>query len=147
MRQDAQPEPTVWLRVRERAWLLIFERDLELLEVAYGLMMLGWGVQLLLPWDTFRTGLGYAVLAHLAPEWVWGALMFWIGVTKIGAYFLDHLRVRAAVTIGAVMMWTFLSVAFGLSNPAGTGIVVYPVLAFTSALIFWRLMRRRSGGY
>lgn len=102
----------------------------------------GWGLQLLMPWNTFGTGIGYRALAQLMPEWAWGALLVWVGLTKIGSYLVDHYRVRMAATLGATMIWTFLSVAFGVGNPYGTGVVVYPVLAFVSALIFWRLWTR-----
>ena len=61
----------------------------------------------------------------------------------LGAYLLDQRRIRMLASLGAVMIWTFLSVAFGIGNPYGTGIIVYPTLAFTSALIFWRLYTHR----
>lgn len=133
--------PMVSLRQKmlDRAWQLIVKREVDLLEVAYGVLMLGWGVQLILPWETFASAPGYRVLAQVMPEVAWGVLLIWVGVTKIGAYLLDQRRVRMMATIGAMMIWTFLSVAFGWANPYGTGIVVYPTLAFTSAVIFWRL--------
>lgn len=136
-------EPTMAQAMATRAWQLIVRRDIDLLEITYGLLMVGWGVQLLMPWETFITGAGYRVLALFAPEWVWGVFLIWVGVTKIGAYLLNHWRVRCIATLGACMIWTFFSVTFGLGNPYGTGIVVYPVLAFTSALIFWRLYTHR----
>lgn len=130
-------------RIADRAWHLIVRRDIDLLEITFGLLMLGWGVQLLMPWDTFRTSVSYQALGHIMPEWAWGGLLAWVGATKIGAYLLDQRRVRLAATLGACMIWTFLAVVFGIANPYGTGIVVYPVLAFTSALIFWRLLTHR----
>lgn len=137
-------EPTMSQRLQERAWQLIVRRDIDLLEITFGLLMTGWGIQLLMPWSTFSTSISYRALAQIMPEWAWGALLTWVGITKIGAYLLNHRRVRMAATLGAVMIWTFLSVVFGAANPYGTGIVVYPVLAFVSALIFWRLLTHRT---
>ena len=129
---------TIGQRIRDRLFLLIVRRDVDFVEVASGLLMLGWGVQLLMPWSTFQTGIGYAVLAQIAPEWVWGGLLAWVGFTQVGSYLLQHRRVRLASSLGACMVWTFLSVAFGVGNPHGTGIVIYPFLATVSALVFWR---------
>ncbi len=138
-----RPDPSLWQRLAERAWLLIVRRDVDLVEIASGILMLGWGVQLLLPWETFRTGVGYAVLAQLAPETAWGLLMAWCGFTQIGAYLMEQWRVRLAASLGACMAWSFLSMAFGFSNPYGTGIIVYPFLALISALVFWRVLTHR----
>lgn len=139
-----QMQPTVSQRIRDRLYLLIVHRDTDFVEVASGLMMLGWGIQLLMPWDTFRTGIGYSALAMIAPEPAWGGLLAWCGFTQVGSYLLQHRRVRKASSLGAVMIWTFLSVAFGYGNPHGTAIVVYPFLATLSALVYWR--NRISGG-
>lgn len=143
MRFAMRPEPTMIQRLAERLYLLIARRDIDLLEITYGVLLIGWGVQLLMPWDTFRTGVGYTVLAQLMPESAWGLVLAWIGFTQVGAYMLDHWRVRLIATLFAVMVWTFLSVAFGVANPYGTGVIVYPTLAFTSAIVFWRLVTRR----
>lgn len=140
-----RPDPTVWQRLTERAWLLIVRRDVDLIEIASGVLMLGWGVQLLMPWDTFHTGIGYMVLSQLMPELAWGVLLSWAGFTQIGAYLLNQWRVRLASSLGACMAWAFLAVAFGVSNPYGTGIIVYPFLALVSALVFWRVLTHRTG--
>lgn len=139
MRSDV----TLIQRLSERIWLLIVRRDIDLLEITYGVMMVGWGIQLLLPWETFRSSPGYAILAAIMPESYWGFLLTWVGAMKVGAYLLNQWRARLAATLIAVMIWTFLSVAFGFANPYGTGIVIYPTLAFTSAIVFWRLLTHR----
>lgn len=143
MRFAMRPDPTLCQRLTERAWHLIVRRDVDLIEIASDILMLGWGVQLLMPWETFRTGIGYAVLGQLMSEVAWGVLLTWSGVTQIGAYLLDQWRVRLASALGACMAWAFLSVAFGFSNPYGTGIIVYPFLALVSALVFWRVLTHR----
>lgn len=131
MKFAMRPEPTLLQRLSERLYLLIVRRDVDYVEVTSGVLMLGWGIQLLMPWETFRTGIGYAVLT-------------WLGFTKIGAYLLDQWRVRLAASLGGCMVWTFLSVAFGVSNPYGTGIIVYPFLTAISALLFWRILTHRT---
>lgn len=144
MRFAMRPEPTMLQRLADRWWSLIVQRDVDLLEVSSGVLLLGWGAQLLLPWNTFATSGGYAVLALIMPEWLWGFLMAWLGVTKIGSYLLDQWRVRLLTSLCGCMVWVFLSVAFGMANPAGTGIIVYPFLAINSALIFWRVLTHRE---
>lgn len=142
-RLEMRGEQGLRQRLAARAWLLIVKRDVDLLELSYGVLMLGWGLQLLMPWDTFRSSIGYQVLAQIMPEGAWGLLLACVGAIKIGAYLLDLWSWRLGATLGAVMIWTFLAVAFGLANPYGTAVVVYPVLAFTSALVFWRLLTHR----
>lgn len=137
-------EPGLVQRVADRAYRLIVERDVDLIEVASGLLFLGWGIQLLLPWQTFASSGGYAVLAAVLPENAWGTLLALLGVLKIGAYLLAKHRARLAGSLVGSMTWAFFSVAFGVANPAGTGIVVYPFLAVLSALIFWRVLTHRE---
>ena len=138
-----RPEPTLRQRLSERAWLLIVRRDVDLVEIASGLLMLGWAAQLLMPWNTFSTAPGYAAMAAIMPEAAWGLVLGWIGFTQVGAYLLNQWRIRLAASLGACMVWTFLGVLFGYSNPQGTGIVVYPFLALITALVFWRVFTRR----
>jgi hypothetical protein len=138
-----RPEPTMLQRMSERAWLLIVRRDVDLIEIASGVLMLGWGLQLLMPWNTFTTSASYAAMGAIMPEFAWGAMLAWVGLTQVGAYLLDQWRIRLASTLGSCMAWTFLGVLFGVANPQGTGIVVYPFLALVSALVFWRILTHR----
>lgn len=137
---DLQPEPRLAQRLADRLYVLIVRRDPDFPEVLSGVVMLLWGVQLVLPWDTFTTGLGYAAMAELLPEPVWGLVLAWIGVTQVGSYLLDQWRVRLASSLGALMAWTFLTVLFGASNPVGTGVIVYGGFAGMSAWVFWRVL-------
>lgn len=139
--QQAAARPTLTQRVVSRLYVLLFRRDFDFIEVLSGLLMLGWGAQLLLPWETFSTSPAYAAMAALMPEPVWGGLLTWIGFTQVGAYLLDHWRVRLASALGASMAWTFLGVAFGYANLTGTGVVVYPWLALVTAWVFWRILQ------
>lgn len=141
-----RPEPTMVQRVAQRAYALIFLRDADFVEVSSGLLMFGWGLQLMLPWSTFTSAIGYQAMSALAPEAAWGGLLLWVGFTQVGSYLLNHWRVRIASSLGAVMLWAFLGVLFGLSNPQGTGIVVYPFLAATTAWVFWRNVVRGPSG-
>lgn len=138
-----RPDPTIWQRLSERAYQLIVRRDVDLIEIASGVLMLGWGLQLLMPWETFRTAPGYAAMSVLMPETAWGLILGWIGFTQVGAYLLDHWRVRLLSALGACVAWTFLGVLFGYSNPQGTGIIIYPFLALIAALVFWRVLTHR----
>jgi hypothetical protein len=138
------PGQTMSQRAFERLWQLIVHRDVDLIEVSSGMLFLGWGIQLLLPWSTFGSSSGYVVLAQLMSEPVWGTLLLWLGITKIGSYLLNQRRVRLAGSLVGSMTWAFFSVAFGVANPAGTGIVVYPFLSLLSALIFWRVFTHRE---
>lgn len=140
MKFALQPEPTLVQRLSARLYTLIFVRDPDFVEVAAGLLMFAWGLQLLAPWGTFTSATGYRAMAALAPEAVWGGMLAWIGITQVGSYLFDHWRVRVASALGACMAWTFLGVLFGITNPYGTGIIVYPFLAAMCAWVFWRTL-------
>lgn len=139
------PEPTMAQRVAARFYALIFVRDPDFVEVASGVLMFAWGLQLLMPWGTFTSAPGYRAMAALAPEAIWGGVLIWIGFTQVGAYLMDHWRVRLASSLGAVMVWVFLGVLFGVTNPYGTGIIVYPFLSLMTAWVFWRVLTGRRG--
>lgn len=132
-------------RLAERFYTLVFRKNVDFIEVLSGLLMFGWGFQLLLPWSTFSTSPGYMAMSLIAPEPVWGGVLIWVGFTQIGSYLLQHWRVRLASTLGAAMIWAFLAVLFVISNPYGTSIVMYPGVAIFTGWTFLRVFMAGPG--
>lgn len=133
-------EPTLRQRMTARLDELLWRKDFEFCEVLSGVVALGWGIVLLMPWSTFSTSPSFNAMAY-APEWLWGFLLLWIGLTQLGALLLDHRRPRRWSALGATFIWVFLSVGFFVSNPYGTGVVVYPALAASAGWAYLRIGR------
>jgi hypothetical protein len=149
MHMEQIPEPRMVSRLVDRLDVLLNRKDFEFCELISGVMMLAWGVWLLMPWATFASSKGFAGMALIGslggywsvnPEIPWGILLAWIGITEIGALVLDQYRVRFLSAVGASMAWTFMSVTFAVSNPQGTGVIIYPGLALVAAWAAWRIV-------
>jgi hypothetical protein len=143
MRMSMRLVRSIWHRIIERAWLLIVRRDVDLVEIYSGLLMLGWGIQLLLPWDTFTTAQSYQAMAVLFTEESWGVLLGTVGLLQLGAYIFNTIKLRLVASVAACMIWSFIGALFGISNIQGVGWIVYVFLAMVCALVFWRIRTRR----
>lgn len=134
-------EPRLTARMTARIDELMTRKDFEFAEVISGLIALGWAVILLMPWHTFTSARSFDVMAAIAPEWVWGLLFGWVGITQVGALLLDHHRPRLWSSLGASMAWVFVACVLGYANPYGLALVVYIPLSAGAAWSYWRLMR------
>ncbi len=78
-----------------------------------------WGAILLTPpADTFASAISYSVLAHLAPEAVWGLALAGLGTAQAWALLADAARGRR---VGALAGWGwrgFVGATLILANPA-----------------------------
>lgn len=139
--QLPHPEPTLRQRLGARISELLWRRDFEFCEVISGGAMVAFALVLLMPWSTFGTGLAYAAMAALAPEWAWGGFCFWVGFTQLGALLLDQRRVRMAAALGACMLWAFTAFTLGWANPYGASVGIFPWFALASAWAYLRIVR------
>ena len=135
------PEQRMALKLTERLDEILWRKDFEFCEVVSGLAALGWGIWLAFPWDTFSSTASFRVMDALMPEPLWAAVMLWIGITQLGALYLDHRKPRRWSALGAVAAWAFIAVMLGSANWRGTGVIVYPVLTLCAAWAYLRLGR------
>lgn len=144
-----RPEQTRLQMMADRLYQLVFVRDIDFVEILMGLLLIGWGVQLLLPWDTFRGSPSFAALVSIWPheEWAWGVVFLVIGMLKVGAYLSGHLLFRVAASLITSSAWAFIAGTFGWANPSGTGVVMYTGVSLASTWVFWRLLLSLRGGH
>lgn len=140
MKFAMRPEPTLIQRIAQRVDELLWRKDFEFCEAMSGMVALGWGLVLAMPWETFDTSASFEAMSIL-PEWLWAGTMLWLGITQLGALVLDHRRPRRWSALGATAVWAFLAVGFAISNPYGTGIVVYPCLSAAAGWAYLRIGR------
>lgn len=120
---------------------VILKKDFEFSELLSGLVLIGWSIVLLMPWNTFESAHSFDAMAALLPESMWGLLLGWVGVTQVGALALSQYRVRLVSSLIACCTWVFIGIVIGWSNPQGLWIAIYPQLAASAAWSFWRLAR------
>lgn len=139
-----RPEETMAQRMAERFYQLVFKREIDFPEVVMGLAIALWGVQLLLPWETFTAAASFGVLRAVWPhtETGWGVMFLAFGLFNIAAYFSGHLYARILASLFVSSAWAFIAGAFGYVNPSGTGVVIYAVVSVTSTWVFLRLLMR-----
>lgn len=93
-------------------------------------LLLGFGVWLLAPNDTFAGSPTYHAMATVAPEWAWGASAVVIAlVWAVG-------RGRMIFCFLAVLFWLFVVLGFGRANFWSTGTVTYSIIALQTCKLF-----------
>lgn len=111
-----------WLDRLSRAWwsLILAEHDTEPAELSGGLLKVGIGLWLLLPFDTFESSPTFAVFSIL-PEWLWGSVLLALGVLHLSALRSGDLDSRRrSATIG-YLVWFSFAVTFVTTNPPAIG--------------------------
>lgn len=93
-----------------------------------------WGVVLLLPADTFA-GPSWVIFRSIMAESSWGILLMVLGALRIGGLIVNGARknvtpwIRVVSAGGGFLIWSGVSLGFGLSGVISTGLAVYPAIA------------------
>lgn len=98
-----------------------------------------WGAWVAWPSVTFKT-ISYTQMDKLMPEWGWGWAMMVVGAAQLWAT-LSHRswQLRATANFVMALVWSFIALLFGISNPATTAVPMYTGLALISC---WAYVRR-----
>jgi hypothetical protein len=108
-------------------------------ELLSACVLLGWsGLLLVLKPALFAGSSGYAAMAALAPERVWGVAMAALGLLQLAAVATRHPLPRLLGCGGACAMWAFVAVMLSQASGVRTGGVTYGLLA---AFLLWRNLR------
>lgn len=122
-------EPTLSQQLKARFAWMVLRADTDPSEFWSGLGAVGWGGFLLIPQaGTFAAAPSFAQMATIAPEWVWGLVMFVGGLLQWLAVFREYTRLRLITSFCALLSWGFIAGLIAYSNPYSTGIVTYGVL-------------------
>lgn len=92
-------------------------------EILYG----GW---LLLPMDTFDNLATFSFMKSIAPEQVWGMVIFTVGVIQFFGLFTNRLFLRRILGVVDLFLWLLVDLALWLG---GTNSIA-PIFIFTSVL-------------
>lgn len=101
-----------------------------------------WGIWLIIPFylfvppyvDTFDVSRGLTLLNLFAREEVWGLVFILVGLRLYRATKLSNLKDVRDSMFGAFILWLFTAITIALSNPIGTGTVVYGFIVYN---IWW----------
>lgn len=134
-----------WInRIRETHAEVVWQSDPEPCEFIVGLRAVCWGLWLLLPMDTFGSlAPAYRTLAQLAPETVWGAWMFGLGVAVCWGITFGSLRLRRRLQFVHFLSWALISGAFLVANPAAAA-TQHLVTAVVCGWVYLRIGRYRK---
>ena len=105
-----------------------------------------WGAWLMMPWVTTFNNPIYDTIAFFAPETVWGAVLFVVGVGKIVHAFRPIDTVSFVIVLIASSLWTFIFVAFVVSAFRTTAIPVYGQVVLWNAWLLYRIQGERLDG-
>ena len=93
-------------------------------------LVLGFGVWLLFPNNTFADSPTYSVMATVAPEWAWGVCAVVIAFGwAVG-------QGRMIFCFLAVLFWLFVVLGFGRANFWSTGTITYSIIALQTCKVF-----------
>lgn len=119
---------------------IILHEDTESTEFVIGCFAAGWGLFLLLPFNTFASApTAFRAMEQTAAEWAWGAVLLSVGLLKLIGLYTGRLTLRRLGGVLVTGLWGFITVMVVRSNPLSTGIVVYGLLTIFSGWTVWRM--------
>lgn len=91
------------------------------------LTAIAWGLWLLMPPDTFKSGLGATLIGQIAPEDIWGIAGIVVGLLALAASYSEMTKVRVVCGIFLTALW-FLLAAVTLSVSTASSGILYAML-------------------
>lgn len=145
IRYAIRSEATLSHRIAVRLADILWHRHFEIAELFGSIFWAGWSLVLLNPWaNTFVTAPAYRAMASLAPEGAWGWVGLLLAVSEFCAMTSEH-RIWRIAAAGLLFGWAlFIGTMLGLSNPVGTGAVVYTTVGLLSLFAFLRAFREAA---
>jgi len=125
---------------------LLLHKSAPLYPLAFGVLIMLWGLWLLLPFSVFSTSPSYSFVSGVTSEAFLGGIAFLIGATQVYAVLTRNVKLIAYTAISQFVFWTFLFLSFVQSNWQSPGTVVYSWIALMNGLghINWHL---RTNGH
>lgn len=98
-----------------------------------GFVSMTWGLVLLLPFKTFATSQGYAMLKGFATEPVTGLVVAAIGFVNLHSLIAERWWLHRKSAIALMMFWMLATIVFFVSAPASATWSLYAGLAILHA--------------
>ena len=136
MRQIQSVSMSPLQRLRE----LLMEKDFEFTELFNGAIAFSWGLWLVAPWSTFDSSPTFIEMQKLAPEWIWGIIVFLFGTIQLISLILNWWQCRRKSTLIMSLTWVYISYLFITANSSSTTTIIYPFLASSQV---WAYLRMR----
>lgn len=118
---------------------LIYHEDTLFIEWNQSLLSMLWGCWLLAPWLTFGSSKSFALMAELAPEWVWGGLLIGAGSIQCWGLLRHQRNVRRSGVILGFALWVVVASLLIGANWQAASTITYPWVAINYAWTYWRL--------
>lgn len=135
--QPSQAGPGLWIRIQHRFGPRMTEWMLAAITA-------GWGAVLLLPAQTFDQPTWAGFRAVFGSEWTLGAVMFLLGMTRIGGLVVNGARKRVTPWIrivsagGGLVLFIGITTGYALSGVISTWLAIYPIFALVELLNIYR---------
>lgn len=130
----------------DRLIYILFHTDTAYVELMLSLCYLGWAFYLLTNNPKLVQASNYAAINDLAPPIVVGSIFLLMSITKLVGVLGSIEWLRAVNAAVGTLIWTFISVSYGLSSSPPTGQIVYIMFALTCTLIVIRQARLHRDG-
>jgi hypothetical protein len=129
---------------------IVLRKDYEPFALGLALFRIGWGLLLLMPWDTFSSVASFrlmdalfslpqlALLGRVAvsSEAIWGTITILLSLIHLYGILLDRPAWRSWGSLFGIGNFIAVAVMVGIANPQGTGWWSYGCLALF-ALFCW----------
>lgn len=109
-------------------------RKIELL-CAFAALL--WGFWVGSPfWETFITSSVFVKMAQIAPEWIWGSVVFCLGLAQlVAALRRISARMRQWVAAAGVFVWMTIALFYFFGNPYSTGFTAYAIYVLMNLIV------------
>lgn len=102
-------------------------RPLEFILAIQAILYGGW---LLLPIDTFNVSPTFSIMKGIAPEYVWGVVIFGVGVIQFFGLFTENILARRVLGFMDLFLWLMVDLALWLASTSSLA----PIFISTSVV-------------
>ena len=110
-----------------RELLCTNSRPLEFILAIQAILYGGW---LILPTNTFGISYAFKFMESIAPEEVWGAVIFGVGIIQFFGLFTGRIIARRILGFMDLFLWLMVDLALWLSGSSSAA----PIFIFTSVV-------------
>lgn len=124
---------------------VVLYSDFKLVALLNSVLAILWGVWLILPIGVFSTGPAFGALAKLAPEYVYGIVLTFIGLVSLLNFrhrFASDYHARPSFYL--FVFWLFVATLLAISNWKTTGTIVYSLIAISNGLVYLKIRLERN---
>lgn len=119
----------------------LFIKEVRIVEIVSAIFAMLWGTWFVVGMVDYARP-AFAVMASLAPYWLWGGTIALCGATHAFALFTERRWLRRRCLRALFVCWLAVGLALGLPNIYSSGFFTYFYIAIIHAIFYIRLVRR-----